>query len=360
LETLLPIILAAVEGEGPFLTWVRENWAALAITLTLLGLLLTVVLVLAKYVRIVLNLFVDTPPPLSMSPLDFKRLEGEMVRFRSFDGTSLRGMTLRPPTKMPYKGTVVFCHEYGSDMYSCARYARPLLEAGFEVFTFDFRAHGESSGSDYNPVQWPSDKELGDILGATAYVEAELLARGLRPDIGLFGISRGAGAGLLAAASDTNIKAIVCDGAFDTENTLIALMKRWASIFATVKLVYQNHPDAFWKVLCRLVLLCAQPKLKRRFPSVRQALEEMQARPIFFIHGEKDSYIRVEQSEILHEVAPAPKYRWVVPAAKHNQAAVVAPKAYAARTVAFFEKYLAGMDVEEQHILKNPAEIEVA
>ena len=347
------IILALLE-------WVGKNWAAVAIAATCLAMLGCAVWLLTYYVRICLNIFIDTPPPLSMNPVDFQRLEGEIVRFRSFDGTSLRGMHLEPSKGSKYKGTIVFSHEYGSDMYSCARYTRPLLEAGYNVFTFDFRAHGDSSGADYKPVQWPSDKELGDVLGACAYVQASLVNEGKSSDVGLFGISRGAGAGLLAAASDPSIKAIVCDGAFSTENTLIALMKRWAHIFASIKLVYQNHPDAFWRFLLWLIMRFAQPKLKRRFPSVSKALREMQPRPIFFIHGERDSYISVDQTNILHETAPSPKYLWIVSRAKHNQAVIREPRAYAARTIAFFDKHLANQDIPESRITTDPAEIDVA
>lgn len=338
-----------------------RNWAFLAIALTCLSLLVFLVLWLGKYVRIILNIFVDTPPPLGMGPVDFQRLEGEMVRFRSFDGTSLRGMMLRTPNRSAYRGSCVFCHEYGSDMYSCARYARPLIDAGFDVFTFDFRAHGDSSsGGRYKPLQWPSDKELDDVLGACAYVEAVLSAEGKSPRIGLFGISRGAGAGLLAASSDSNIRAIVCDGAFSTDATLIALMKRWASIFARVKLVYENHPDLFWRLLYWLMMRFAQPKLGCKFPSVAKALREMEPRPILFIHGQRDSYIREDQTRLLYNLAPAEsKYLWIVPKAKHNQSVIIEPRQYAARTIAFFRRHLAGEAVDEAEI-SSPAETEVA
>jgi pimeloyl-ACP methyl ester carboxylesterase len=337
-----------------------RNWAALAIAITCLSILILTTLILAKYVRICLNIFCDTPPPLSMNPVDFQRLEGEIVRFRSFDGTSLRGMVLDPPRGVTYKGTIVFCHEYGSDMWSCARYTRPLLEHGYRVFTFDFRAHGESSGYDYKPLQWPSDKELGDVLGACAHVEEMLHAEGRAPDIGLFGISRGAGSALLAACTDPHVKAIVCDGAFSTDTTLIALMKRWAHIFASISLVYKHNTESFWRLLVWLLMRFAQPKLRRRFPSVRKAIRELEGRPIFFIHGKRDSYIREEQTQLLYEVAPGPKYIWVVDKAKHNQAAVVAPRAYKARTTAFFDKYLADEDIPERNITADPADIEVA
>jgi len=343
-------------------SWVARHWAAVAIGFTLVSLLVFLVLLVAKYIRICVNIFIDTPPPLSMGPVDFKPLHGREVRFRSFDGVSLRGMHLDTPRRAACKGTIVFCHEFGSDMFSCARYARPLIEAGFDVFTFDFRGHGESSsGGKYRPLQWASDKELGDVLGACAYVESYLAAESRPTGIGLFGISRGAGAGILAAASDPNIKAIVCDGAFSTETTLVALMKRWANIFARVKLVYENHPDAFWRFMVWLLIHFAQPKLSRRFPSVRKALKEMQPRPIFFIHGQRDSYIREDQTRLLYEVGPSPKYLWIVEEARHNESVIVRPKQYASRTVAFFRRYLTGEPIEEDRITAaGDADAEVA
>jgi len=341
--------------------WLGRHWAAVAISLTCASLATFLALLLGKYVRICLNIFVDTPPPLSMGPLDFQPLHGEIVRFRSFDGTSLRGMHLNTPNRSACLGTVVFCHEYGSDMYSCARYARPLIEAGFDVFTFDYRGHGDSSKSPrYKPLQWPSDKELADTLGACADVESVLAAEGKPTEIGLFGISRGAGSGLLAACSDHNIKAILCDGAFSTDTTIVALMKRWAYIFARVKLVYENHSEQFWRFLFWLLMRFAQPRLGCRFPSVRKALRDMQPRAIFFIHGQRDSYIRVEQTQVLYEAAPEPKYLWVVEGAKHNQSAIIEPRQYARRTIAFFRRHLAGLAVSEKEIQTAGADTEVA
>lgn len=336
--------------------FITHNWAALAIAATCMSLLMFALLMLTKYVRICLNIFTDTPLPLSIDARDFQVIQGEEVRFRSFDGVSLRGMWLRRPNDSgqkpaPKEGTIVFCHEFGSDMYSCARYARPLLETGFDIFSFDYRGHGDSSRSkNYRPLQWPSDRELKDTLGACAYVEDTLSAAGEPTRIGVFGISRGASAAIMAASSDPNISCIMCDGAFSTAETLVTLMKRWASIFARVKLVYQNHPDAFWKFLNWCMMRFAQPKLGRRFPSVRKALENMIARPIMLIHGQRDSYIRSDQAELLYHSAGQPKYLWIVPKAKHNQSVTTAPEEYAARTTAFFLKHLADENIGVEKI----------
>lgn len=342
-------------------SWVTQNWAAVAIAGTLLCLLVFVLLLLGKYVRICLNIFTDTPPPLSMGPTDFQILRGEEVRFRSFDGTSLRGMWLRTANRAGRKGTIIFCHEFGSDMFSCARYARPLVDAGFDVFTFDFRGHGDSScPRGYRALQWPSDRELEDVLGACAFVEDALSTESRSARVGVFGISRGAGAGILAASSDPNISCLVCDGAFSTAETLVALMKRWAYIYARVKLAYRNHPDAFWHFLLWCMMRFAQPKLGRRFPSVRKALKNMVSRPILFIHGAKDSYVRPDQTRLLYAVVGEPKYLWIVPEAKHNHSVVVAPGKYSARTVAFFRKHLAGEPVSDEELAGDAREPEVA
>jgi pimeloyl-ACP methyl ester carboxylesterase len=350
-----------VSELASFWRFVTSNWAALTIAGTCLSLLVFLVLLIGKYVRICLNIFVDTPPPLSMGPRDFQVIRGEEVRFRSFDGTSLRGMWLRTPNQRDRKGAIVFCHEFGSDMYSCARYTRPLMETGFDVFTFDFRGHGDSScPPGYRLLQWPSDKELEDVLGACAYVEDATEAAGHSRRIGLFGISRGAGAAILAAGSDPNIACMLCDGAFGTRVTLVSLMKRWAYIFARVKLVYENHPDTFWRFLLWCMMRFAQPKLGRRFPSVRKALAKMVSCPILFIHGQRDSYIRYSQAHILHDTAVEPKALWIVPNAKHNQSVVVAPAEYAARSIAFFRKYLAGEAVSADEIAGGKARTGVA
>ncbi|MCK5113417.1 MAG: alpha/beta hydrolase, partial [Phycisphaerae bacterium] len=130
--------------------------------------------------------------------------------------------------------------------------------------------------------------------------------------------------------------------------------KRWASIFEAIKVLKTNYPEVFWRLLLWLLMRFAQPKLGRRFPSVRKALKEMEPRPILFIHGQRDSYIRVDQTELLHAAAPEPKYMWIVNKAKHNQAAIIAPDAYASRTVAFFDKHLNNEDVPESKISADP------
>jgi len=83
--------------------------------------------------------------------------------------------------------------------------------------------------------------------------------------------------------------------------------------------------------------------LRCNYPFVRKVLPRMLPRPIFMIHGERDSYIPDELARHLFALAPEPKSLWIVPGAKHNQGVIVAPDEYAEKTVGFFDHYLAGI-----------------
>lgn len=322
---------------------IYRNWALISIVSTLAVLLAVPWLILRKYVIIARNILDDTPPPLSMGPLDFQRIEGEPFSFRSFDGHALSGMMLAGNPSCEPRGLIIFAHEYSSDAYSCARYCRPLLKAGYEVMTFDFRGHGESSREQgYKPRQWASDREQSDMLGAIAFAEEYLEEAGRPRDVGLCGISRGGAAAILGAVGVPSVRAILTDGAFSTDSTLEYLMKRWATIFAKVRVVAESHPPVFWRFLRWLLVRNAARNWGCRFPSVRKAMVRLGERPIFLIHGEKDSFIPVAQSQMLYDLALGPKYLWIVPGARHNQSALVQPDQYADRIVRFFDQHLAG------------------
>ena len=318
-----------------------RNWAIVAISLTITTLVVLPILILLKYVRISLNIMRTTQPPLTRNPLDYEKLTGEPVDFPAYDGLRLAGMMIPARKDVSRRGMIVFAHEFCSDMHSCARYCRPLVNIGYDVLTFDFRGHGQSPDQpDYTPRQWVSDREVDDMRGALAFAEEWLEHRGLPQEIGVFGISRGACAAIVVAAEDPRVKALVVDGAFSTDTSIEYFMKRWAYIFAKVRVVYENHHPAFWRFLRWTMMAIASREFKCRFPSVRKAIQRMTPRPMLFIHGEKDSYLPVEQSRLLYALAGQPKSLWIAPGARHNQAAVVHPAEYAALTTAFFDRHV--------------------
>lgn len=324
---------------------ISRNWALTSIISTLVLLLVIPALILAKYLRICLNIISDTEPPLSVPQWSFRPIPGEEKDFYATDGVRLRGVFMHPPPEVERRGMIIFAPEFKSTRLSCARYCRPLIDAGYDVFSFDFRSHGASASEDgYRARQWPSDREVADMMGAISFVEQWLEDQRRPIEIGLFGISRGACAGILASETCASIRAIITDGAFSSDCTLEHLMRRWAKIYARVKIIYENHPPEFWRFLRWCLFVTCRIKFKCSYPSVRKTLTRMLPRPMLFIHGERDSYIPVEQSRLLYALSAQPKYLWVVHGAKHNQSVDVVPEEYSRRTVEFFDRYLARRD----------------
>ena len=309
------------------------NWTWLL--LGVLGIVLAVVgFVLVKYVRIILNIFLDV---LTVSPPRPHKLDGEGVAFRSLDGLALNGVFL-PATRRP-RGTIVFCHEFGANAASAADFAMFLRER-FNLFTFDFRAHGRSTTPrGYRPHQWPTTHEVRDVLGAVAYVRSR--PGGADLPVGLFGISRGGAAAICAAARAPHVRAVAADGAFATRLLLQTYMIRWIGVYSNLRFIYTRLPNWVYTGVRQMAMLVAFIRLGRRFPSVRRAIRRLSPKAVMLVHGARDTYVRKEHAEVLYDLAREPKRLWMVPGARHNQSAATAPDEYRARVTAFFTTYLA-------------------
>lgn len=306
--------------------------------LALVGIAGYLAYVISKYAPIIGRIFEETPVflPLRVAP----EPGGEDVRFRTSDGLELAGTYYRTPNERR-AGVLVFCPEYLSDRWSFLPYVGNLRELGYDLFTFDFRNHGES-GSDpnYNPLQWVTDFEVRDLAAALAYVRS-------RPDhdpagYGLFGISRGGGAAVCVAASDPAVWGVVTDGAFPTDGTMRSYMHRWAEIYVS-RLVVWRRIEPLFNVLVTLAARAARRRSERRlrcqFPDVERAVARLAPRPWLMIHGEKDAYIGPEIALDFFQHAGEPKACWIVPGAKHNRCRECEPEEYRQRIVGFISQY---------------------
>ena len=330
-------------------------WIILAIG-GVIVLAVALVVMIARYLRIAVNLFLDTPLPVTANLHDYEPPQGEIVSFPSFEGRRLRGMFIDRPSRavagqamagegrppgLAERGTVIFCHEFGSDMMSAGRYAWPLVQAGYTVFTFDFRGHGGSfTPPHFEARHWPSSHDVNDILAAVAYVQnhRDIGARGL----GILGISRGASAAVVAAAVNPVIKCLVLDGVYSTDYSIDELMKRWVQIFVRVDLAWADRTASTYKFFRALILFYVELKCRCRFPSARRALTKLDSTPVLFVHGERDAYVPPQQTRVLCDLKRGAKDIWICPDAKHNQAVATDPPTYARKITEFFDRYLWG------------------
>lgn len=263
-------------------------------------------------------------------------MDVESVRFSTRDGKLLEGVYARHLGAFR-RGVVVFCHEYLADRWSFQVYADGLREAGFDVFSFDFRNHGESEVDPQHPsLPWLTNLEFLDLEAALDYLQC-------RPDrdangTALFGISRGGSTALAMAARRKDVWAVVTDGAFPTVGTLIPFMMRFAALYVNLPFLVNHLPKPFLKFVAYRGISKAERKYGCRFLHLESLVSRISPRPWLSIHGEADGYISPDVASGLFAAAREPKRLWIVPKAKHNRSQQVQPEEYRRQIVDFLSE----------------------
>lgn len=288
------------------------------------------------YVPPTVQAFSQTPRliPDPGVPLD----EGESCEFETADGLTLQGTYLSTPADVRL-GVLVFCHELAADRWAVTPYVADLRERGFDVFTFDFRNHGQSGSIDgFEPMPWMTEYEVADTKAAVNYVcsRADADERG----IGMMGVSRGATAALYIAARDSRVQAIATDGAFSTELMQLHYIHRFMEIYTAYAHILSRFPDPLLITLGWWAQWIIGRRRGCKFVAVERQIRRVR-QPVLFIHGERDSYVPQHVSESLQRLTSGPSRRWDVPDARHNQAIKIAPEEYHRRLARFFQKHLA-------------------
>ncbi len=278
--------------------------------------------------------------------------DAENVTIVTPDGVALAGSLLFAHGDRP-RGVILFCHELDSNRWSAAAYCEGLLAAGFHVLTFDFRNQGESQLSPgYQALHWPSVLEVEDACAAAAFIDTRADLAGL--PVGIYGMSRGGGVALAAAARCDAIRCAVSDGAYCCNEMLLHFTNRWGRLY---------FPEWFlrrlprWHVQVSLWLIRRTSEFRRgvRYANVERALSKMRHKPVLMISGERDTYAFPESTRNLHarllksNLGQDESTVWIVPEAKHNMARQLNPVEYDRRLVKFFSTLSPGRCEADSH-----------
>lgn len=301
----------------------------------------------ARYYRpIVIRIFEEKPffKAHSAPPV----FEAEEFTIPTTDGLSLAGSLIRS-TASDKKGLILFAPEFGGNRWTCMHYASHLLDAGYDLFTFDFRNQGDSDHLEgYQPLQWVTQHELADVRAVVEFLKQAPFCPS--EGIGFFGVSRGASAGIVACSGDRFVKCLVTDGAFGTVATMIRFMIKWMSIYIPNTSIHKWIPKWVFGMLALSTLNEVHRRRQLTFPSVRNALRRLgtHKQRLYMIHGKSDGYIRPEIALDLHKAAPRSlRQLWMVEGAKHNQAIDVAEDEYKLFTTSFFVEHLVTLPVPQ-------------
>jgi len=166
----------------------------------------------------------------SVGPQDYLEISNVQLpwtdeQWTNSDNTLAHGWLLRRGAGAP---AIVLSHGYGdsanrSDLLDLGV---DLWRAGYTVLMYDLRGHGESA------VEWSNlgDYESDDLLCAIKYVKTLKDTAGaplVDPSrIGLYGVTLGGYASLVAAAQDNSVRAVVGDSVYPTPEDYAHILTR--------------------------------------------------------------------------------------------------------------------------------------
>ena len=155
-------------------------------------------------------------PPQTRSDLNLQSFPGhpELVSFTVPGGATREGWFFPGLTTAP---TILLCHGYTSQRGELLTLVSTLQDHQYNVFLFDFAAHGSSRG--YSTLGYRETAELRAAIDAIA----------ARSDVdttrfGLWGTNLGAYATLAAASSDPRVRAVVVESAYNSPLDFVRLL----------------------------------------------------------------------------------------------------------------------------------------
>jgi uncharacterized protein len=238
------------------------------------------------------------------------------VRFENAYGETLSGWWIEAE---PACGTIVLMHGIRQNRRAMLGHAPFLVEAGYAVLLFDFRAHGQSEG---DRITF-GHRESADVRAALAFAAKQLPGR----PVAAIGFSMG-GAAALLADPPLDLDALVVEATYPT----------WReSVINKVRI--RLGPLA--ELVAPALLLQLEPRLGIS-PDALRPIDRIAGidTPVLVIAGTDDPHAPLAQSRALYEAARPPKAFWAVEGAGHVDFHRAAPIEYERRVLGFLKENL--------------------
>ncbi|RCJ24009.1 phospholipase [Nostoc sp. ATCC 43529] len=208
--------------------------------------------------------------------------------------------------KQPNAKVLLYLHGNGINIGANVAHANRFYQLGFSVLLIDYRGYGRSESS------FPNEKRVyEDAATAWNYLvqQQQIPPR----QIFIYGHSLGGAIAIDLAVKHPQAAGLIVESSFTSIRELIAYRKQFGMF--PVDLI-----------------------LMQRFESI-QKLPNLKV-PVLFIHGVADLAVPSFMSQKLYAAAPEPKQLFLVPAAEHNNTAVVAGSQYLQLVESFVEQVL--------------------
>lgn len=203
----------------------------------------------------------------------------EDVTFYAEDGCRLSGWWV---PRDDARGAVVYCHGNAGNISGRIDVIKGLHDLGLQVFIFDYRGYGQSSGLPHEKGIYRDARAAYEVVRAR-YEDAE------QPPVMIYGASLG-GPVAVNLATEKPCRALVLEGSF---TSAIAVGERWFPMLP-IRLIASQHFDALTKIRALNI-------------------------PLLVAHSPHDQVIPFDMGNELFTAAPGPK-RFVSLNGEHGEA----------------------------------------
>lgn len=238
------------------------------------------------------------------------------------DGSKLHALYVRSATDSP--NTALIIHGYTDNSIRMLMIGHLYnKEMNYNILLPDLRAHGKSDG-EYIQMGW---KDRLDIL---KWIDVSKGIYGDTTNMVIHGISMGAATTMMTSGEDLpeNIKCFVEDCGY-------------TSVWDEFKHKLKDEYGLPAFPILPVTSLYTQMKVDWNFKEA-SSLEQIKKSklPMFFIHGDKDTYVPTWMVNKLYEAKPGEKELWIVPGVEHANAYWDYTDEYVAKTNQFVSKYI--------------------
>ncbi len=240
----------------------------------------------------------------------------------SEDGKKLHALYIKSAESSP--NTALLVHGYTDNSIRMLMIGHLYnKELGYNILLPDLRGHGKSEG-EYIQMGWK------DRLDVIRWIDVAKHMYGDTTRMVIHGISMGAATTMMTSGENLpeNVKCFVEDCGYTSV---------WDEFSYKLKSEF-GLPE--FPLLYTTSLYC-QSKNGWNFKEA-SPLEQIKKckLPMFFIHGDQDTYVPTHMVYTLHEAKPNEKELWVVPGVGHANAYWDYTEEYVNRTRAFVSKYI--------------------
>ena len=254
-------------------------------------------------------------PPLRIFPKDLN-FQAENVTFQTQDNITLKGWFLACENS---EKTLVLMHGFEMDK-SLILPQTVQLAKKYNLFYFDFRGMGESSGKSAQGL-----REYLDSEAALNYLKSNKPKQA--KEIALYGISLGAAVAAYLAARHKEIKAVILEACFYSYKKVV---RRWA---------WTHHTLPYYPVVYAFL------RFKRM--KFKIGLEELSPKntapllecPVLQIHGKNDKLVHYSKALQVFDAIKTEKEFWLVDNAGHIRCHEAAGPKYMEEISKFLNKY---------------------